>query len=86
MEASPPFNDFCRVKLMMAQPHRSPEELLVVGGQRFDSFTAGCMRCRQFYETYADDYLGEPDPDEMTAEGDEFEPEARGAHRGGGLT
>ncbi|KAJ3454624.1 hypothetical protein MRS44_013224 [Fusarium solani] len=34
MEASSQFNDFCRVKLMMVHPHRSPEELLVVGGHK----------------------------------------------------
>ncbi|KJK73474.1 hypothetical protein H634G_11287 [Metarhizium anisopliae BRIP 53293] len=28
VEASTQFHDFCRVKLMMAHPHRSPEELL----------------------------------------------------------
>ncbi|KAJ3455288.1 hypothetical protein MRS44_013888 [Fusarium solani] len=73
MEASSQFNDFCRVKLMMVHPHRSPEELLVVGGQRFDSFTAAYMHCRQHYDTHADDHYGEPDTDELTAEEDEFE-------------
>ncbi|KAL6405464.1 transposase [Ilyonectria robusta] len=76
MEASSQFNDFCRVKLMMVHPHRFPEELLVVGGQRFDSFTAGYMRCRQLHDTHADDHYGEPDTDELTAEDDEFEFEA----------
>ncbi|EMT69622.1 DNA repair and recombination protein pif1, mitochondrial [Fusarium odoratissimum] len=73
MEASSQFNDFCRVKLMMVHPHRSPEELLVVGGQRFDSFTAAYMHCRQHHDTHADDHYGEPDTDELTAEEDEFE-------------
>ncbi|KAH7467614.1 hypothetical protein FOMA001_g15238 [Fusarium oxysporum f. sp. matthiolae] len=73
MEASSQFNDFCRVKLMMVHPHRSPEELLVVGGQRFDSFTAAYMHCRQDHDTHADDHYGEPDTDELTAEEDEFE-------------
>src|SRR3569833_2101834 len=61
---------------MMVHPHRSPEQLLVVGGQRLDSFTAGYMRCRQLHDTHADDHYGEPDTDELTAEDDEFEPEA----------
>jgi hypothetical protein len=58
---------------MMVHPHRSPEELLVVGGQRFDSFTAAYMHCRQHHDTHADDHYGEPDTDELTAEEDEFE-------------
>jgi hypothetical protein len=55
MEASPQFNDFCRVKLMMAHPHRSPEELYAVGGRRFDSFAAAYKFCREHHDTHADD-------------------------------
>ena len=73
VEASPQFNDFCRVKLMMAHPHRSPEELLTVGEERFDSFAAAYKRCREHHDTHADDYYGEPDTNELRAEDDEFE-------------
>ncbi|EFY90645.1 ATP-dependent DNA helicase PIF1 [Metarhizium acridum CQMa 102] len=74
VEASPQFGDFCRVKLMMAHPHRSPEELLTVGGQRFDSFAAAYRFCREQHgDTHADDHYGEPDTNELRAEDDEFE-------------
>jgi hypothetical protein len=54
VEASPQFGDFCRVKLMMVHPHRSPEELLVVSGLRFDSFAAAYKFCReQHRDTHA---------------------------------
>ncbi|KAF6527905.1 hypothetical protein HZS61_008207 [Fusarium oxysporum f. sp. conglutinans] len=76
IEASPQFNDFCRVKLMMAHPHRSPRELLVMDGQRFDSFAAVYKFCRQLHHTHADDHYGDPDAKELRAEDDEFEPEA----------
>ncbi|KAG6992212.1 ATP-dependent DNA helicase pif1 [Fusarium oxysporum f. sp. conglutinans] len=76
IEASPQFNDFCRVKLMMAHPHRSPRELLVMDGQRFDSFAAAYKFCRQLHHTHADDHYGDPDAKELRAEDDEFEPEA----------
>ncbi|KAF5133799.1 ATP-dependent DNA helicase PIF1 [Metarhizium anisopliae] len=72
-EASPQFNDFCRVKLMMAHPHRSPEELYVVGGHRFDSFAAAYKCCREHHDTHPDDHYGEPDTNELRAEDDEFE-------------
>ena len=75
IEASPQFNDFCRVKLMMVHPHRSPRELLVMDGQRFDSFAAAYKFCRQLHHTHADDHYGDPDAKELRAEDDEFEPE-----------
>ncbi|OAQ57415.2 ATP-dependent DNA helicase PIF1 [Pochonia chlamydosporia 170] len=73
MEASPQFNDFCRVKLMMVHPHRSPQELLIVGALRFDSFAAAYKFCREHHGTHADDHYGEPDTNELRAEDDEFE-------------
>ncbi|EXU94986.1 PIF1-like helicase [Metarhizium robertsii] len=73
VEASPQFNDFCRVKLMMVHPHRSPHELLVVGGLRFDSFAAAYKCCREHHDTHSDDHYGEPDRNELRAEDDEFE-------------
>ncbi|KAF5128332.1 ATP-dependent DNA helicase pif1 [Metarhizium anisopliae] len=75
MESSPQFDDFCRVKLMMSHPHRSPHELLVVGGLRFDSFAAAYKCCREHHDTHSDDHYGEPDTNELRAEDDEFEPE-----------
>ncbi|KAF5132980.1 ATP-dependent DNA helicase PIF1 [Metarhizium anisopliae] len=76
-EASPQFNDFCRVKLMMAHPHRSPEDLYTVGGHRFDSFAAAYKCCREHHDTHSDDNYGEPDTNELRAEDDEFELEVR---------
>ncbi|TWU71531.1 hypothetical protein ED733_000738 [Metarhizium rileyi] len=73
IEASPQFNDFCRGKLMMAHPHRSPQELYAVGGQRFDSFAAAYKLCREHHDTHADDHYGEPETNELRAEDDEFE-------------
>jgi hypothetical protein len=76
IEASPQFNDFCRIKLIMVHPHRSPRELLIIDGQRFDSFAAAYKFCRQLHHTHADDHYGDPDAKELRAEDDEFEPEA----------
>ena len=72
MESSPQFNNLCRVKLMMSHPHRSPHELLVVGGLRFDSFAAAYKCCREHYDTHSDDYYGELDTNELRAEDNEF--------------
>jgi hypothetical protein len=72
-ELSPQFNDFCRVKLMMAHPHRSPEELYAVCGQQFDSFAAAYKFCREHHDAHADDHYGEPEANELRAEDDEFE-------------
>ncbi|KAF5127214.1 ATP-dependent DNA helicase pif1 [Metarhizium anisopliae] len=77
MEASSQFDDFCRVKLMMAHPHRSPEDLYTVGGHRFDSFAAAYKCCREHHDTHSDDHYGEPDTNELRAEDDEFELEVR---------
>ncbi|KAF5128364.1 hypothetical protein E5D57_009303 [Metarhizium anisopliae] len=78
MESSPQFNNFCRVKLIIAHPHRSPEELLTVGGQQVDSFAAAYRFCReQHRDIHADDHYGEPDTNELRAEDDEFELEVQ---------
>ncbi|KJZ69873.1 hypothetical protein HIM_10728 [Hirsutella minnesotensis 3608] len=74
-EASPRFHDFCRVKLMMAHSHRSPEELLAVDGQRFESFAAAYQCCRQRHHLHEDDHYGEVGANELQAEDDEFERE-----------
>ncbi|KJZ69841.1 hypothetical protein HIM_10769 [Hirsutella minnesotensis 3608] len=74
-EASPQIHDFCRVKLMMAHPHRSPEELLAVDGQRFESFAAAYQCCRQRHHFHEDDHYGEVGANELQAEDDEFERE-----------
>ncbi|EXU94568.1 helitron helicase-like domain protein, partial [Metarhizium robertsii] len=73
IEASSQFNDFCRVKLMMAHPHRSPEDLYTVCGHRFDSFAAAYKCCREHHDTHSDDHYGEPDTNELGAEDDTFE-------------
>ncbi|KAK8912376.1 ATP-dependent DNA helicase pif1 [Metarhizium anisopliae] len=73
--ASAQFHDFCRVKLMMAHPHRSPEELLAVDGQRFESFVTAYQCCRQRHHFHEDDHYGEVGTAELQAEDDEFEQE-----------
>jgi hypothetical protein len=75
VEASAQFHDFCRVKLMMAHPHRSPEELLAVDGQWFESFFAAYQCCRQRHNFHEDDHYGEVGTSELQAEDDEFEQE-----------
>ncbi|SPJ88955.1 uncharacterized protein FTOL_12850 [Fusarium torulosum] len=69
------FNDFCRVKLMVVHLQRSPQELLVMDGQRLDSFAAAYKFCRQLHHTHADDHYGDPDAKGLRAEDDEIEPE-----------
>ncbi|KID83314.1 ATP-dependent DNA helicase PIF1 [Metarhizium guizhouense ARSEF 977] len=75
VEASAQFQDFCRVKLMMAHPHRSPEELLAVDGQWFESFVAAYQCCRQRHHFHEDDHYGEVGTSELQAEDDESEQE-----------
>lgn len=75
-EASPQFNDFCCVKLMMVHPHRSPEELLALLAmdERWcDSFAAAYKCCREHHDTHAKDHYGELDMKELREEDDEFE-------------
>ncbi|KID84375.1 ATP-dependent DNA helicase PIF1, partial [Metarhizium majus ARSEF 297] len=75
VETSAQFHDFCRVKLMMAHPHRSPEELLAVDGQWFESFVAAYQCCRQRHHFHEDDHYGQVGTSELQAEDDEFEQE-----------
>ncbi|KAK4068341.1 hypothetical protein Purlil1_13812 [Purpureocillium lilacinum] len=75
VEASAQFHDFCRVKLMMAHPHRAPEELLAVDGLRFESFVAAYQCCRQRHHFHEDDHYGDVGMNELQAEDDEFEQE-----------
>ncbi|KAM4062456.1 PIF1-like helicase [Hirsutella rhossiliensis] len=62
-------------RLMMAHPHRSPEELLAVDGRRFESFAAAYQCCRQRHHFHEDDRYGEVGANELQAEDDEFERE-----------
>ncbi|XP_044717905.1 PIF1-like helicase domain-containing protein [Hirsutella rhossiliensis] len=62
-------------RLMMAHPHRAPEELLAVDGQRFESFVAAYRCCRQRHHFHEDDHYGEVGTNELQAEDDEFEQE-----------
>ncbi|KHO00508.1 ATP-dependent DNA helicase PIF1 [Metarhizium album ARSEF 1941] len=75
VETSAQFHDFCRVKLMMAHPHRSPEELFAVDGQWFESFVAAYQCCRQRHHFHEDDHYGQVGTSELQAEDDEFEQE-----------
>ncbi|KID82377.1 ATP-dependent DNA helicase PIF1 [Metarhizium guizhouense ARSEF 977] len=63
VEASPQFDEFCRVKLMMVHPHSSPHELLVVGGLRFDSFAAAAHWRHELARVLPDRPLEEEDID-----------------------
>lgn len=80
VEASPQFHDFCRVKLMMAHPHRSPDELLAVDGQQFGSFGAAYQCCQQRHHSHKDDYHGEMGTAALQAEADGFEQEVHDDH------
>ncbi|XP_044714581.1 PIF1-like helicase domain-containing protein [Hirsutella rhossiliensis] len=62
-------------RLMMAHPHRSPEELLAVDGQPFESFAAAYQCCRQRHHFHEDDHYGEVGANELQAEDDEFQRE-----------
>lgn len=45
-----------------------------MGGLRFNSFAATYKCYREHYNTYSDDYYGEPDTNELRAEDNEFKP------------
>ncbi|KAM4067671.1 PIF1-like helicase [Hirsutella rhossiliensis] len=62
-------------RLMMAHPHRSPEELLAVDGQPFESFAAAYQCCRQRHHFHEDDHYGEVGANDLQAEDDEFQRE-----------
>ncbi|KAM4061282.1 PIF1-like helicase [Hirsutella rhossiliensis] len=59
-------------RLMMAHPHRAPEELLAVDGQLCESFVAAYQCCRRRHHFHEDDHYGEVGTNELQAEDDEF--------------
>ncbi|KAJ2965409.1 hypothetical protein NQ176_g10632 [Zarea fungicola] len=73
IEASPEFQDFCRVKLMMVHAHRSPEELLAVDRRPFGSFAAAYKSCRERHPSHENDHYGEVGANELLAEDDDFD-------------
>ncbi|OAQ96606.1 hypothetical protein LLEC1_06670 [Akanthomyces lecanii] len=72
VEASPQFRDFCRVKVMMAHPHRSSDEVLAVDGQRFESFMAAYQCYQQRHHSHKDDYYGDVGTNELYIDEDDF--------------
>ncbi|XP_044718863.1 PIF1-like helicase domain-containing protein [Hirsutella rhossiliensis] len=64
-------------RLMMAHPHRAPEELLAVDGQLCESFVAAYQCCRRRHHFHEDDHYGEVGTNELQAEDDEFVQEDR---------
>ncbi|KJZ74108.1 hypothetical protein HIM_06354 [Hirsutella minnesotensis 3608] len=68
------YNDFCRVKLMLAHPHRDPNELRKINGVEFDSYASAAEFCYANHQ-HPDDYYGTPNAEERRPDPDEFEEE-----------
>ena len=71
------FSEFCRVKLMLAHPHRANDNLLTFDGMTFPSYEASFKHCRECHE-HEDDHYGEdarpePEPDEDEFRAEPFE-------------
>ena len=60
---------------MMAHLHRSPDELLAVDGQRYESFVAAYQCCQQRDHSHKDDYYSDVGTSELHADEDDFEQE-----------
>ncbi|KAJ6436102.1 ATP-dependent DNA helicase PIF1 [Purpureocillium lavendulum] len=71
----PQYDDFCRVKLMLAHPHRDPNELRKINGVEYRSHASAAEFCYANHQ-HPDDYYGtanseerrRPDPDEFEDE------------------
>ena len=68
------FEQFCRVKLTLNHAHSAPDELFIVDGQHFGSYTDAFQRCLQVHN-HPDDAYGSPDVPDPQAEEDEFQDE-----------
>ncbi|KJZ70268.1 hypothetical protein HIM_10349 [Hirsutella minnesotensis 3608] len=68
------YDDFCRVKLMLAHPHRDPNELRKVNGVEFVSYASAAEFCYANHQ-HPDDYYGTPNAEERRPDPDEFEEE-----------
>ncbi|RYC77234.1 hypothetical protein BFJ63_vAg19892, partial [Fusarium oxysporum f. sp. narcissi] len=68
------YDDFCRVKLMLAHSHRDPSELRKIDGIEYDSYASAAEVCYAKHQ-HPDDYYGTPDAEERRPDPDEFEEE-----------
>ncbi|KAH7248218.1 hypothetical protein B0J15DRAFT_551159 [Fusarium solani] len=68
------YDDFCRVKLMLAHPHRDPNELRKIDGVEYDSYASAAEFCYGNHR-HPDDYYGTPNAEERRPDPDEFEEE-----------
>ncbi|RYC76974.1 hypothetical protein BFJ63_vAg20151, partial [Fusarium oxysporum f. sp. narcissi] len=68
------YDDFCRVKLMLAHSHRDPSELRKIDGIKYDSYASAAEVCYANHQ-HPDDYYGTPDAEERRPDPDEFEEE-----------
>ncbi|KAJ6437024.1 hypothetical protein O9K51_10321 [Purpureocillium lavendulum] len=68
------YDDFCRVKLMLAHPHRDPNELRKINGVEYESHASAAEFCYANHQ-HPDDYYGTPNAEERRPDPDEFEEE-----------
>ncbi|KAJ0126803.1 Uncharacterized protein HZ326_30095, partial [Fusarium oxysporum f. sp. albedinis] len=68
------YDDFCRVKLMLAHPHRDPNELRKINGVEYNSYASAAEFCYGNHR-HPDDYYGTPNAEERRPDPDEFEEE-----------
>ncbi|KAH7465176.1 hypothetical protein FOMA001_g17302 [Fusarium oxysporum f. sp. matthiolae] len=68
------YDDFCRVKLMLAHPHRDPNQLRKVNGVEYASYALAAEFCYGNHQ-HPDDYYGTPNTDERRPDPDQFERE-----------
>jgi ATP-dependent DNA helicase PIF1 len=57
------YEDYCRVRLMLHHPFVNPDELLVVDGVRFDTFSDAFRSCQESHSHPPDFYEDPVDPD-----------------------
>ncbi|KAH7460893.1 hypothetical protein FOMA001_g19400 [Fusarium oxysporum f. sp. matthiolae] len=68
------YDDFCRVKLMLAHPHRDPNQLRKVNGVEYASYALAAEFCYGNHQ-HPDDYYGTPNTEERRPDPDQFEQE-----------
>ncbi|KAI8408237.1 hypothetical protein FOFC_11175 [Fusarium oxysporum] len=61
------YDDFCRVKLMLAHPHRDPNELRKINGVEYNSYASAAEFCYGNHR-HPDDYYGTPNAEERRPE------------------
>ncbi|KAG7410080.1 ATP-dependent DNA helicase PIF1 [Fusarium oxysporum f. sp. raphani] len=68
------YDDFCRVKLMLAHPHRDPNQLRKVNGVGVRLYALAAEFCYGNHQ-HPDDYYGTPNTEERRPDPDQFERE-----------